>query len=889
MSKTINKCLSDFLQNDKEISEALKTKVLKKASQVKGEEGQVFRDAVFGTKNIDPNDIDLIKEAARLVLKEVVLQKSKTQKQVDAMIKNKNNVELAYNKILQQAKKLGKNIDEREARKEAYYSVFAHLNSGRASGNPSLEISRAVLEKELFTNIAYTLEKYGNLLNKFGDNFNQMFLRELRGIDTGNKYAKQVAEEFNSVRDVIRKKYADAGIYLQKNDEFYFFQQHSAEKMTRGKNAKNDWINYINKILDWDNMTYRDGRAIPKEERINFLNYAYESITTNGMNKRGEIELNEETGTFTKNKRQTLEETITAKRFLKFIDADSHHEYNKIYGETDYVGIMVEKTAEDAMNINLAKNLGPDPDKSFDYLKSLMANEKATYNSADLDKLDRLYSLVNNHALDQGNPTVSAIGSIMRRIGVIPNIGGIFLSTIPDLATHIANKMNGLKQIPNYAKLPVGAYYLMKHTIKSSYELFKSMGFSREHHARSLGIVDGFLWRQGRYVGIIDEMNSATLEFRKDDSLLKRAGKRTISSTDYLTKKITNSVYKFSLMNDFAQAQKKVITEELLNDFTEARRWDFNKIPQNMRDKMDAIGFTEKEFNALKYFETEKFEGNEMLTLNSMKNYDRTKLTEDEASEVFKKFFSFIEIQRRASYVETGNYVKGMSQMGQNKVGSVGYQVAKVITQFKSFPLTFFFEKMRPMFVSQTKAQGFYDFAMYSMLVLPTGYLSLQLKQLSNGYTMVDPTKDEKTFWETAIRSWTGGGGLSFGSDLIFNDFTGTRDALSYAAGPTGEMLSNSVGFVSRVLNTLFVEGGLKEEKGTNTLNDGNNSYVIDFLNKADPYSSIWFMKPVKKLMIDHHLNEMFNDNYAKQQRELDKRLRKKGQENYIKDLYDEM
>ena len=39
----------------------------------------------------------------------------------------------------------------------------------------------------------------------------------------------------------------------------------------------------------------------------------------------------------------------------------------------------------------------------------------------------------------------------------------------------------------------------------------------------------------------------------------------------------------------------------------------------------------------------------------------------------------------------------------------------------------------------------------------------------------------------------------------------------------------------------------------------------------------------------EDHLNEMFNDNYAKQQRELEKRLRKKGQENYIKDLYDEM
>lgn len=886
MSKLTSKCLSDFLNDKRELNTELKAKIIKRASEIKGD--TKFKDILKEQKDFDATDIEVIKEAARELLKDNVLKKRSLNIQVQKMKEFSGRIETSYNAILQQAKEKGHSISEEQARKLAYKSLFIDLPAQRATGISSLENTKAVAQQELNSIISSILLDYGRLFNNVkGDAMNKKFLDEIMGIDTGDADVKKLGDEFKEVLEYIKKEYAKTGLYLPELKN-YFYQQHDVSKMT--EIGKKQWIEDIINELDWEKTRRTDGTKIPPEGRQEFLSYAYDTLTTNGMNKKAEVEIDEKGNITGYRNTETLQDKLSFKRILHFKNSDATHAYNQRYGYTDYMNMILENIQEDAMRLNLARNMGPDPDKTFNYIIQKYQNEKMVTNSNEVNYLKSAYALQNTDKTDIGDPIITSIGGILRRIAILPKVGSIVISSIADLVGHATNKMNSFKNIPPLLKLPIGVAYMGKHIMKNSWEMIKLINPSndRQHQIRSLGIVEMALWRHGRFTNVMDPEANPMITFNSNDGSFKKALKKGVKAADYGTKKLTNMLYKFSLMNDFAQTQKAVATQEILNDFTTYRNMDFDSLNPAILQRFKDMGFEKKHFDALKHFKTENVEGTEIMTLRSMKDYDGSKLTTQEADEVYQKFWGFIERYRKLSYLETSDYVRSLTQLGNNTVGSLGYQLSKTVFQFKSFPIQFFLERIRPMAVSQTWLKGSYDFSVYSLLSIPLGYATLQMQQITQGNTTIEQNnKIDALFAETLLRSWTTGGGASFITDIAFGDFSNQRDFTDYLFGPTFEMVNNMMeGF------SLYVTKDVRQALSTEKVRDperSSRSGTIKAINAATPFADLWYLKPIKKLVLEQYLNEKFNDNYRKEMREKDKRLKKRNQENYIKDIYDDL
>lgn len=886
MSRLTSKCLSDFLNNDKEINTELKAKIIRRAAEIKGD--TKFKDMLQDQTDFDATDIDIIKEAARELIKDGVMQKRSINIQVTKMKELSERIETSYNKILEQAKRTGHNVSEAEARKMAYKSIFIKLPAGRATGITPIEISKEATRGELLSMISGIVEDFGKLLNSVkGDAMNKKFLDEVMGIDTGDAAVKKMGDEFKELLQYIKKEYSKNGLYIPELDN-YFYQKHDISKMTQM--GKEEWIQDVINDLNWEKTRRTDGTKIPVEGREEFLSYAYDTLTTNGMNKRQEVEIDDNGKITGYRTNETLQDTLSFKRILHFKDADTTHAYNQKYGYTDYLNVVIESIQEDVMRLNLARQMGPDPDKTFSYIIKKYQNEKMEINSGEIRSLETYYTLQNTDRTDLGNPMISSIGGILRRIAILPKVGSIILASIPDLVSHAMNRVESFKNIPAIAKLPVGVYFLGKHVAKNSWNMIKNLNpnGSREHYIRSLGVVEHTLWRHGKFTNIMDSDANPMITFNKNESNLKKGFKKGVAAIDYGSKKLMNSLYKFSLMNDFASTQKAVATQEILNDFVEYRNIKYEDLNPAILQKFDDMGFEKKHFDALKHFDVEDVEGISLMTLRSMKNYDKTKLSQSEADEVYGKFWAFVEQYRRLSYLETSDYVRAMTQLGTDQVGSVGYQLSKTVFQFKSFPIQFFLERLRPMAVSQTWMKGIYDVSVYSLLSIPLGYATIQMQQLANGNTTIKQNdKIDALFWETLARSWTAGGGASFISDIALGDFSGSRDIKDYLFGPTFEMVSD-LGELFSLYATRDIRQAMSIEKVRNPENSSKSGY-IKAINAATPFADLWYLKPMKKLLLEQYLNEKMNDKYAKEMREKNKRLKKRNQENYLKEAYDDL
>lgn len=224
--------------------------------------------------------------------------------------------------------------------------------------------------------------------------------------------------------------------------------------------------------------------------------------------------------------------------------------------------------------------------------------------------------------------------------------------------------------------------------------------------------------------------------------------------------------------------------------------------------------------------------------------------------EVATQFQTHLLDEQGMAVIEAGLREK-TKVTGGTKRGTLGGEVLRLTTQFKSFPMAFLMRHgSRTLSRDGWKGKAGYALPLVAMTTV-LGGLVVQLKELANGNDPSEMWDGEK--WYTAgidsdflKRSFVAGGGLPIlGDILIAGTDTSGRDAGDFLSGPFGSdfsaILSLTVGNPTQALNG--VETNWESE-------------AFRFAKNKIPGQNLWYTKAATNRMIFDNFQDMIAPGY---------------------------
>lgn len=313
-----------------------------------------------------------------------------------------------------------------------------------------------------------------------------------------------------------------------------------------------------------------------------------------------------------------------------------------------------------------------------------------------------------------------------------------------------------------------------------------------------------------------------------------------------------------------AQAAESLIRSTGLNMWTEAARKAFQYEFYNHLKDLKSINTKE----VPKLFEQYGW------SKASFDNLDFENLTQIQQTRILEMVnqetdYAVLVPTARTRAITTGGLAKG----------TFGGEVARQVTQFKSFPITYMIQEFSRMFLQNPEN---YTRAKYAAMVLTSttilGGLSLAMKDASLGYGELragNPLgedasdKDIAKFWAAAAMQ--GGGGGIFG-DFIFSDQNRYGSSIAVTlAGPTASTIDKTI-----KLTLGNAQDAINPEKESTHF----GSEAVDFANRElNPFNT-WYTKAVINEYVMENLKLLMDKDYEKTQLEhAAKRRREFGQE----------
>lgn len=237
------------------------------------------------------------------------------------------------------------------------------------------------LQEETFAHLIPTFESvhpkfFGLFENRAGV---RDLIKELWGEHSGNADAKGGAAIWKKAMDEMRDRYNAAGGDIGKLDEWHYPQNHARERI--GAAGVEKWISDTMPLLDRSKYMNLDGSRMDDKAVHSFMEHAYDTLITDGMNKMPEgpqrgygLIANRHSGS----------------RQIFFKDADSYLHYQGEYGDKGLWSVMTGHVRSVARDTALAEVLGPNPDHVFQSFNDRAHLAEIRENPTERSKLDKL-------------------------------------------------------------------------------------------------------------------------------------------------------------------------------------------------------------------------------------------------------------------------------------------------------------------------------------------------------------------------------------------------------------------------------------------------------------------------------------------------------------------
>lgn len=844
-TRITNKCLNEFKESGK-IDEATAKAIMKKAYKISNNK----RKGKYRVDNV--NDPEILREAADAILAE---------KKYDDYVKA---LDLKKKKEIMQ--KFKENLELNPGRPDlAGAAFFASLDGFRKTASISVERQDAAFRNQYFSKVSKLIVGINKKIFKEESKQKQL-MREILGEvgESGDPNISKIAKEVKEALSLIADDIQIRGGKIVKLED-YFPQVHDTLKMMGVKKEK--WVNDVIDKLNWDKMTDNNGDFIPPEKRKSILNDVYETIVTGGMNKVKEPkEVNGKMEGIKPNTKSSLRNKYAEERFLIFNNAEDHFAYHQKYGQGDVTDVIINHITSAANDIAVLDVLGPKTSSSIDLVKTMMGINNAK--DKDFVLIDKLYREVANDARAVADPFVAAFFSALRILSILPNIGSIMISALADLGNSaVAGNKYGFHTKFGTANRIFKNGNRFAQTIAQNFK-------DPEELVRINGKIEHLLYQNQKIDRYGNEIEANELSIYTNNRRTRAA--KMVS--DKLST-VSNFMYKYSGLTGWTEAHKSIAIREVMDNMASVRTKNYADLDDQMKKGMQVAGINEDLFNKIKKADTETINGVETFTIDSV--FSTSGLTRLEKQEIYSALNSFGETYAREAVPEAGAYIRAKTS-SQADSGDLGSEVIKTLMQFKRFPVTYMhnqiFGDLRAFDNPWDRAS---QLAMRTAYGLTLGVGAVQLSEMANGRS------PKEVDWKLAVEGYFKSGGMGIAGDVLFTDFSGrNRDALDWAAGPTGSAVVNLFRNKSKIMNTIKEGFGIE-------LDDNEDSYdldagsAIDILDGVLDYGNMWYTKEIVNAAADKLLREKFDDDYLKKKRKEEKRLLENNQETLYKYMFD--
>ena len=630
-------------------------------------------------------------------------------------------------------------------------------------------------------------------------------LKEVFDEDTGDVFAKQLAQAWKVSSNNLRMRFNAAGGAIGKIDDWGMPQNHNVVKVRQA--SFDEWRSFILPRLNLNKMLDETTQLKFSPEKLEItLKDVYETIATDGYNKLtpGSVM----GGKSLANKKQDH-------RFLIFKDSDSWQQYQEAFGNKNPFDTMMAHISTMSRDIALMERLGPNPNATVNFVKQTIAKENALKGafektSKSHNKIDNLYKAVTgkSNAPIDGKFATTMAGT--RQTLQAAQLGSAAISAVTDVNfQRIARQMNGLPQtgilrgyLRNLAKSEDKAKLAIK------------LGLIADEWTTMAAA-------QQRYVGDM--------------------------SGPEITRRIADFTMKASLLSPWTNVGRHVFGMEFLSFLADNSSKSFKQLNPALQKALERYNLSGSRWDLIR--KTPLYEDRGVKFLRAEDIEYNPNINPEAARDLATNLMVMIETETNFAVPSTS--VRGRTALtGETQPGTLGGELLRSFAMYKNFGVTLVNTHIMRSLAQQTftgKA------SMMANLVISTtimGALALQLKEMSGKGRDPKPMTMDAKFWGAAFLQ---GGGFGIFGDFLF------QNASRYDSGLSETIAGPVVGLLDDFRKLTF--GNMYQAATGKTTNF--NSELIGFTARYTPGSSIWYARlAFERLVVDQA--KLFVDPKAK-------------------------
>lgn len=651
-------------------------------------------------------------------------------------------------------------------------------------------------------------------------------VRERFGDNTGDPLAKKISDQMGKVFDGMRERFNRSGGDIGKLDDWGLPQTHDLAKIVKA--GKEAWVNKAEGLINTSKYVHEDGNYYSQQEIRELLEYAYDTLSTNGANKT-------EVGKSTARGSSKVTSRHSESRVLHFKDADAWLEYQADFGGMPFVDLVDAHISGMSKDIAMVENLGSNPRNAMRILmdaadqKDRAAGRIQQEKNSTLLRAQTMFDELTGQNTPQSE-VLANLGLAYRSMNVASMLGGTVLSSATDQA--MIAKTASVHNIA-YRKTFGELLSQLNPANKQDRELAHSLGLATEEMLGSIA-----RW--------------------SDDGLTSVTGKT--KQLARVSSGIASQVMRISGLNALTAASKVGFTKMLMEKYgrlSRSKAWaDLDAVD---REVMQATGLSERAWEVMRLADpVVDRKGNQLMSARSIYEIpdDKLKAFGDPArvrDEVASQFQAHLLDEQGMAVIEAGLRERTFMAAGQKRGTAMG-EIVKSMLQFKSFSAAFIMRHgSRAMSRPTLGGKAAYAGSLFAMTTV-LGGLVVQLKELANGndpqtiWDEDDPQKAINFFTRSAIQ----GGGLSILGDIVVaGTDTSGRGASDFLVGPFGSDAKAVLGLTVGNF-TQYYEG-----KDTNAANE-----AYKLIRGKIPAQNLWYTKAVANRMIFDEMQDIIAPGY---------------------------
>lgn len=271
-------------------------------------------------------------------------------------------------------------------------------------------------------------------------------IRELDGINTGDKSASEIADAFRRVKEMFHRDFNHFGGAVPALRGADLLPD-TLGAVQVARTAKHEVMQDLNDAIDWDKQVWPDGRSIDPTEREAFLDAVYEFRRSDGASEP-DLELGGGQGSNVGN-------MLSMNALLRFKNAEAWSKLHQKYGDGTLFDVMARNIDQMAWKASTVSVLGPNPVAMVRTLEGVMAKQADTIektggkNSTALADMRAQEHVIRNMAdialrtnsLDPNSHLATFVGASSNLISAAMLKAAVLVAAPSDLVTTVVTRM----------------------------------------------------------------------------------------------------------------------------------------------------------------------------------------------------------------------------------------------------------------------------------------------------------------------------------------------------------------------------------------------------------------------------------------------------------------